>query len=112
MTAALIGMVTERKTAANNRNDSRITTAITGNVRPERNCAASIPAAVSPPTSAVTPVPRTADGITDDRSTRTRFWVAAACGAVVGITTMTAAVPLGLNSGGEIEATPRTRRMA
>src|ERR1700722_10758585 len=99
-------MVTGRKTAANRRKDSRITTAITGNVRPERNWAASIPAAVSPPTSAATPVPRTAGGITDDRSTRTRFWVAAACGAVEGVTTMIAAVLFGLNSGGGTEETP------
>src|SRR6202522_3382175 len=111
MTAALIGVVTDRKTAANSRNDSRITAAITGNVRPERNSAASIPAAVSPPTSATTPVPETTDGITDERSWRTRCWVAAACGAVVGITTMTAAVRARLNSGGATEATPRTRRM-
>src|ERR1700744_3499952 len=96
MTAALIGIRIEWKTAASNMNDSRITSAITKGSLDDRWVAESTLAAVSPPTSTSTPLPATAAGITLSRRVLTSATVLAADGAVDGVAMITAAVRCGL----------------
>ncbi len=106
MTAALSGIASDRNIEQRRRNDTTITAPMTNGRRSDKKSAASIPDAVSPPTSATTPVRDNAGGITSVRRCSTRRWVAAACGEVVGIAMMTAALPEASKRGGATAATP------
>ena len=74
----------DRNTTMRRRNASKTTIPITHGSRPDRYAEVSAPAAVSPPTKAVTPLSAVTRGITWSRSRRTSEAVWADCGAVVG----------------------------
>ncbi len=74
----------DRNTTMRSTNASRTTVPITQGSRPDRYAEVSAPAAVSPPTKAVTPLPAVRRGITWSRSWWTSDAVWADCGAVVG----------------------------
>src|SRR5262247_4176491 len=66
MTTALTGTAMERNTVMSRRKDNNTTAPMTSGSRAEYWCDASMPAAVTPPTRAVAPVPATAAGTTSD----------------------------------------------
>ena len=80
--------------------------------RDDKTFETSIVAAVIPPTCTTIGVPRTASGTTRSRSVVTREVVCTACGEVVGITWITAAVWRGLITGVPTAATPGVWRSA
>ena len=63
-------------------------------------------AAVTPPISALNPVPESALGTTSDRRSRTSSWVASSWGEVVGMTVIRAASPASLITGFATNWTP------
>ncbi len=81
---ALSGRTTERKTTISKMKDRISTAPMTTKSRLPRKAAASMRAAVSPPTCALTSVPLTTGGITSERRVCTSVSVCADWGDVVG----------------------------
>ena len=106
MITAFSGTTIERNTAVSRAKDAPSTARKKIAVRPFRNSDRSMLLAIRPVTNGSRPVPAVEEGITVSRSLRTSAPVASSCGAVAGCTSMTAARPSGLGTGGPAEATP------